>query len=99
MTFRLYLVTCVLLFSLGTSSAEPHPSSHPSWWTYASPDATALVGIQWENLRQSPFAETVAKELSPTGGLEFPDLDCLKQARQIILSAPSNLSWMLGIEW
>src|ERR1700730_14100856 len=73
--------------------------SHPSWWTYASPDATALVGIQWENLRQSPFAETVAKELSPTGGLEFPDLDCLKQARQIILSAPSNLSWMLAIEW
>jgi hypothetical protein len=69
--------------------------SHPSWWTYASPDATALVGIQWENLRQSPFAETVAKELSATGALGFPDLDCLKQARQIILSAPS----MVAIEW
>jgi hypothetical protein len=84
-------VLSLVLATAAFASAQ----SHPSWWTYASPDATALVGIQWESLRQSPFGETVATELSATGGLGFPDLDCLKQARQIVLSAPS----MLAIEW
>ncbi len=65
--------------------------THPRWWTYASPDATALVGIQWENLRKSPLADTVGAELSSRGSLGFPDLDCLKQARQILLSAPALL--------
>jgi hypothetical protein len=84
----------VLILAL-TAATLVSAESHPSWWTYASPDATALVGIQWENLRQSPFAEDVAKELSPAGSLGFPDLDCLKQARQVILSSPE----MLAIEW
>jgi hypothetical protein len=71
--------------------------SHPSWWTYASPDATALVGIQWENLRKSPLADTVGAELSSRGSLGFPDLDCLKQARQILLSAPALLVIESGV--
>jgi hypothetical protein len=74
-----------------TAAAFAAAQSHPSWWTYASPDATALVGIQWENLRKSPLGDTVGVELSSRGSLGFPDLDCLKQARQILLSAPSLL--------
>lgn len=84
----------ILLLSL-TTAALAAAQSHPSWWTYASPDATALVGIQLENLHQSPFAETVEAELSPSGSLGFPNIDCLKQARQIILSSPATLA----IEW
>ena len=96
MRFRLYLVTCVVLFSMGTGSAQSHPSSHPSWWRYASPDATALVGIQWEHLRSSPFADAISGELSGDDGLGFPDLDCLKQARQIVISSPVLLAMATG---
>jgi len=96
MTLRLYLVTGILLFGIGTSSAESHPASHPSWWRYASPDATALVGIQWEHLRSSPFADAVSGELSGDDGLGFPDLDCLKQARQIVISSPVLLAMAAG---
>jgi hypothetical protein len=70
--------------------------SHPSWWMYASPDATALVGIQGENLRNSPFAAAVDAELSSTGPLAFPDLDCLKHAREILLSSPELLAAEAG---
>jgi hypothetical protein len=59
--------------------------SHPSWWGLAAPDSTALVGIRWENLRQSPFADPIAAELS---GLGFPDLAILREARQILISSP-----------
>jgi hypothetical protein len=85
----------VLLLTLATA-AFAAAQSHPSWWTYASPDATALVGIQWENLRKSPLADAVAANLSSTGKLGFPDLDCLKQARQIVLSAPELLAIEVG---
>jgi hypothetical protein len=96
MTLRLYLVTCILLFGIGTSSAQSHPSSHPSWWRYASPEATALVGIQWEHLRTSPFAEAISGELSGDDGLGFPELDCLKHARQFVISSPALLAMATG---
>lgn len=92
MTFRPYVVICVLLLSVRTSSAE----SHPAWWLYASPEATALVGIQWEHLRTSPFAGAISGELSGDGGLGFPDLDCIKQARQILISSPALLAMAAG---
>jgi len=92
MTLRPYLVICVLLFGAGRVSAE----SHPAWWLYASPEATALVGIQWEHLRTSPFASAISGELSGDGGLGFPDLDCLKQARQILISSPTLLAMAAG---
>jgi hypothetical protein len=96
MTFRPYVVTCALLAGMGTSSAESHPSSHPSWWRYASPEATALVGVQWEHLRTSPFADAVSGELSGDDGLGFPDLDCVKEARQIVISSPALLAMAAG---
>lgn len=92
MTLRPHLVICVLLCGLGRVSAE----SHPAWWLYASPEATALVGIQWQHLRTSPFAGAIAGELSGDGGLGFPDLDCIKQARQILISSPALLAMAAG---
>lgn len=68
--------------------------SHPSWWTYTSPDATALVGIDFETVRTTPFAEPIEAEL--WGDLSFPDLPCLHTARQILISSPDLLALMSG---
>ena len=70
--------------------------SHPSWWTLASPEATALVGIHWDTLKHSVLAEPVSAELASTGSLGFPDLPCLKNASQILISAPSVLAIASG---
>jgi hypothetical protein len=70
--------------------------SHPSWWGFASPEANALVGIHWESLRQSPFADAVGAELSSSGSLGFPDLPCLREARQILISGPALLAMVSG---
>lgn len=66
--------------------------SHPSWWRLATPDATALVGIQWEQVRSSPFGEPVRAELWGAGSLGFPDIACLLDARQILISSPPLLA-------
>src|ERR1700751_4722642 len=71
--------------------------SHPSWWNFASPEATALVGVQWENLRQSVFGEAVGMELSSSGSLGFPDLPCLQESRQILISSPALLAMATGL--
>ena len=87
-----FLFTTAFLFTAGPAAAD----SHPSWWAYASPEATAMVGIQWENLRNSPFASAVEAELSSSGPLAFPDLECLRQAKQIVISAPELLAAEAG---
>ncbi len=83
---------CLFVLAASLALAE----SHPSWWTYASPEATALVGIQWDNLRNSPLASAVDAELFGAGPLGFPDLECLKHARELIISAPELLAAAAG---
>ena len=68
--------------------------SHPSWWTYASPNATALVGVDWQAVRASPFGEPIEAEL--WGDLGFPELPCLYAARQIVISSPDLLALASG---
>src|SRR6185295_19531334 len=92
MKLRLSLLALGLVFEQGKSSAE----SHPAWWRYASPEATALVGIQWQHLQSSPFAGAISGELSGDGGLGFPDLPCLNEARQIVISSPALLAMAAG---
>jgi hypothetical protein len=84
----------VLLIALTATLAAAE--SHPSWWAYASPEATALVGIQWDNLRHSPLAAAIEAEISPSGALGFPDLDCLRHAREIVISSPALLAAEAG---
>ena len=62
-------------------------SSHPSWWKYASPFSSALIGMQWNHVRDSPFWERIATEFSPHGWLGFPDLDLLSKHADRILIA------------
>ena len=81
---RLFLV---LVSLAGLTPAQS--TSHPSWWTYASPDSTALIGITWNHLRDSPFEATLTTELSPRGWLGFPDLEFLNQrADRILIASP-----------
>jgi len=68
--------------------------SHPSWWTYASPNATALVGIDWQTVRTTPFAEPIEAEL--WSDLGFPELSCLHNARQFVVSSPELLALARG---
>jgi hypothetical protein len=84
-----------LLLMLATAEITAG-QSHPSWWNYVSPDATALVGIQWEQLRTSIFGDAIGAELSSGGSLGFRDLPCLKEARQILISYPELLAIATG---
>ena len=85
-----------LLFLVAITAVLATAESHPSWWTYASPEATALVGIQWNNLRHSPLGPAIEAQLSPDGAFAFPDLDCLRQAREIVISSPALLAAEAG---
>jgi hypothetical protein len=85
-----------ILFGLFSTAVFALGQSHPSWWTLASPEATAIVGIHWDNLKQSVFAEPIAAELSSNGTFGFPDLPCIKDASQFLISSPSLLAIVNG---
>jgi hypothetical protein len=84
------MVRPLLLVALTATLATAE--SHPEWLAYASPEATALVGIRWSNLRQTPLAASIEAEISPAGALGFPDLDCLREAREIVVTSPPLLA-------
>jgi hypothetical protein len=70
--------------------------SYPRAWNYVDPDATALVGVEWQHLRESFLADAMKSELSSGGRLGFPDLDCLWDAREILLAGPDLLGVASG---
>jgi hypothetical protein len=70
--------------------------SYPRAWNYVAPDASALVGIEWQQLGDSFVADALGEELSGTGRLGFPDLECLRNAREILLAGPDLLGVVSG---
>ncbi len=70
--------------------------SFPRAWSYVDADATALVGIEWQQLRESFLADAVGSELSSSGRLGFPDLECLRSAREVLLAGPDLLGIASG---
>lgn len=70
--------------------------SYPRAWNYIAPDSTAVVGIEWQHLRESFLAEALGVELSGGGRLGFPDLACLSDAREILLAGPDLLGVASG---
>jgi len=54
------------------------------------------VGIRWASIQSSPFAGAIAEELSSDGSLGIPDLECLKDAQQILISSPDLLVMEAG---
>ena len=70
--------------------------SFPRSWTYVAPDATALIGIEWQHLHNSFLADAVTSELSSSGRLGFPDLPCLWNSREILLAGPDLLAVATG---
>ena len=85
---RIFLLVCLA----GALSAQ----SHPSWWTWVSPDATALAGVRWEVLQRSPAGPALEASMFGEGGLALPELDCLKHSRQILFSGPPFLAVASG---
>lgn len=84
-----------LFVALSALAAVPaFCESNPSWWGLTPIDTTALVGIQWQNLKASPFAEAIWGELGSEIGL--PKLPCLDGARQILIASPGPLAMITG---
>jgi hypothetical protein len=70
--------------------------SYPRSWNYIAPDSTAIVGLEWQHLRESFLADALGVELSGSGRLGFPDLACLHDAREILLAGPDLLGVASG---
>src|SRR5579862_5718760 len=81
----------VRIVSLILMAASAMAESHPSWWTLVAPNATAIVGIDWQSLKNSPFAGAVRAGLP-----EFPNLPLLGEARQVLISSPEMLAIVSG---
>jgi len=88
--------TVGIFFLLLMAASLAMGQSFPRSWNYVAPDATALVGIEWQHLRDSFLADAVTSELSSSGRLGFPDLPCLWNSREILLAGPDLLGVATG---
>jgi hypothetical protein len=88
--------TVGLFLLLVIAAAAAAGQSFPRSWNYVAPDSTALIGIEWQHLRDSFLADAVTSELSSSGRLGFPDLPCLWNSREILLAGPDLLGVATG---
>lgn len=89
--------TVSVVFVLLLAASVVMGQSFPRSWTYVAPNATALVGIEWQHLQESFLADAVTSELSSGGRLGFPDLPCLWDSREILLEGPDLLAVATGL--
>ncbi len=80
----------LVLFALAGCLAA-FADSHPRIWSLASPDATSLVGIQWQTVRNSVFGEAFRAEFAPGGSLDLPDFEWLQVTDQLLIAGPEVL--------
>jgi hypothetical protein len=86
-------ITALLLhFFVCFSAAPATAQSHPGWWTVVPPESRSLVGIEWVNLRDSPFGDALRAELSTTGGIALPNLPCLMNSHDFLIASPPLLA-------
>ncbi len=81
---------------IGLAASLAMGESYPRAWNYIAPDSSAIVGIEWPQLRESFLADALGVELSGSGRLGFPDLACLRDAREILLAGPDLLGVASG---
>jgi len=81
---------------IGLAASLAMGESYPRAWNYIAPDSSAVVGIEWQQLRESFLADALGVELSGSGRLGFPDLACLHDAREILLAGPDLLGVTSG---
>ncbi len=80
------------LFLLAATAALADSDPNPGWRAYVPSDATAVIGIEWGNLRESALAPAIEAEIFGSGSLAFPEIECLKESREIIVSFPGTLA-------
>ena len=78
-----------LLILVSASAALAASDGDPGWQAYVPADATGVIGIQWSSLRESALAPAIEAEIFSSG---FPDMECLRQAREIVISFPGALA-------
>jgi cell division septation protein DedD len=72
------------------AAAAAAAQSLPSNWSFAHPDATALIGIDVRILRESAAGQSFGSEFekSGLGMVHFPGMELLKEVDQVFLSSP-----------
>lgn len=93
---NLWIGTLVIALGITLTSLPVKGESYPRAWNYIAPDSTAIVGIEWQQLRKSFLADALSVELSSSGRLGFPDIACLQDAREILLAGPDLLGVASG---
>lgn len=67
-----------------------HGQSEAGLWRFADPNATALIGIDWARIRQSPAGAFIRENLQKTNALpNAPTLDFFNDVDRILITAPA----------
>lgn len=79
-----------LLASIFVAAAfsAPNNTSTPSVWRYVHPEASALVGIEWSRVIQSPVGKKLQATVAEKGFSGTPGMEFLDDIDRIFISTP-----------
>jgi hypothetical protein len=65
--------------------------SAPASWRFVYPNAKALIGINWQRIRQSPAGAMIRdKWLNGSGAAAIPGIEFLNNIDRVVVSSPGN---------
>jgi hypothetical protein len=90
------ILACTILLApmLSGQSARVQPSNvqpDPAPWRFVHPNAKALIGIDWQRIRQTPVAAMIRDKWLNTGwAATVPGIGLLDQVDRVLISSPGN---------
>src|ERR1700685_1071071 len=65
--------------------------SDPALWRFVYPNAKALIGIDWQRIRQTPAGTMIRDKWLNTGrAAAIPGIALLDQVDRVVISSPGN---------
>lgn len=88
--FRLRARSALALLPAILAPTLAYGQSDRGLWRFADPNATALIGIDWAHIRQSPAGALLRQNLQSGGALSnVPTIDLLNDVDRILISSPA----------
>lgn len=87
---RIVLACLAGLLAATAVIAAPPSASMPAVWRYAHPNATALIGIEWNRIAGSPVGQQIRSKIGEAGLSGAEGFDVLDDVLRVFISSPGK---------
>jgi hypothetical protein len=87
---RIVSVCLLAILSITPALAASPSVSMPSFWRYAHPEAKALIGIEWNQIINSPIGQKLRQQIEAKAPGELGGAELIDRVGRIFITSPGS---------